>query len=118
MTTKKKKAPQKDVETKESKKVEVASKEVKEVTETKKEVSKSEKPVETKQEVREKKEVLAKEPVIVPEEKSLTVKISRDEQGRLTLQAEGQAKRIAGTDDAFPEVARQFGAEIVKERLI
>ena len=115
MTTKKKKAPQKDVETKEADKVEVASKEV---ADKKQEVSKSEKPAETVQEVKEKKEVLVEEPVIVPEEKSLTVKISRDEQGRLALQIEGKAKRIAGTDDAFPEVARQLGAEIVKERLI
>jgi hypothetical protein len=48
----------------------------------------------------------------------LDVLVFRDEEGRLVAQIPKKEKRIAGTDDAFPEVLRQLGAEIIKERLI
>lgn len=63
---------------------------------------------------------VAEEPVVEPvkEVKKLKLEVYRDEEGRLVIAAEGKPKRIAGTDEAFAEVARQLGAEIVKERLI
>lgn len=52
------------------------------------------------------------------EVKEITVKVYRDGEGRLVLAQEGKPKRIAGSDDAFPEVARQFASDFIKERQI
>lgn len=49
---------------------------------------------------------------------AILVRVFRDEEGRLVLEQENKPKRIAGSDDAFIEVARQFADSIVKERQI
>lgn len=58
------------------------------------------------------------EPVDIPVRPVVEVAIYRDEEGRLVLDQKGKSKRIAGSDDAFIEVARQFAEAIVKERQI
>lgn len=48
----------------------------------------------------------------------ILVRVMRDTEGRIVLEQEGKPRRIAGTDDAFVEVARQFASDLVKERQI
>lgn len=48
----------------------------------------------------------------------LEIKVYRDGEGRIVLTQEGKPNRIAGSDEAFVEVARQFATAVVKERQI
>ena len=70
---------------------------------------------ETKVDVAEKEEPKQVKEI---EPKKVVIELYRDGEGRLVLAQEGKPKRIAGSDEAFPEVARQFGADFVKERLV
>ena len=76
--------------------------------------------VETKEvkevEAPKKEEAPKQEKAVEP--KKVLLEVYRDGEGRLVLAQEGKPKRIAGSDEAFAEVARQFGAEFAKERLV
>lgn len=88
-----------------------------EPTETIQEVAvEVEAPVEVKADVvkEEKKEVK----VEAPAKPSVLIEITRDEEGRAVFQVKGLSRRIAGSDTVIPEVARQIGEEILKEKLI
>lgn len=48
---------------------------------------------------------------------SITMKVFRDKEGRLNVIYSGR-HRIAGSDEAFPEVLRLTAEDILKEKLI
>jgi hypothetical protein len=91
--------------------VEVKAETVETVEETVEEIATEETPV--TEEVQE----VPVELVEPPSRPVLEVQVYRDDEGRLVLETQGK-KRIAGNDEAFAEVTRQFGAQVVTERLI
>lgn len=52
------------------------------------------------------------------EEKAVLIKVARDEEGRLTVEAKGLTKRIAGSDKVLGEVLRQVTEEFIEKNIL
>lgn len=74
--------------------------------------------VETDTIAEDKAEVVKKEKPAAPKVPTVTIEVTRDEAGRVVFQVDGLPRRIAGADAVVPEVARQIGEELIKEKLI